>query len=186
MKNNKFAFVVWFFCNYLTVAFYLSALRSIEATGYKTLIVSLRGNLYLYVIATYAFIYATSLLWHALQSHIDLANLSNSENLEKNIFLQLIDELTNYILSKAVILLLLIPIYYWMIRIPLLLVLWLMHGEWQEYTTCDAIQSICDIDSQLIGLNKIIYWLGINDFGFFLLVVCIPLGLLSLKHPKAK
>jgi hypothetical protein len=73
-----------------------------------------------------------------------------------------------------------------MIRIPLLLIGWLMHGEWQEYTACDAIQSICTIDSPLIGLNKMIYWVSENDFGFFLLAVCIPLGLLSLKHPKAK
>ena len=185
MRNNKIAFVVWLFFNYLNVAFFVSALRSIEATGYKTFIVSLNGNLYLYVIATYAFIYVSSLLWDAFQSHIELANVSNEET-DKNILLQLIDELSNYILSQSFVCLFLTPIYYWMIRILLLLIGWLMHGEWQEYTTCNAIQSLCNIDSELIGLNKIIYWLGNNDFGFFLLVVCIPLGLLSLKHPKAR
>ena len=65
-------------------------------------------------------------------------------------------------------------------------IVWLMTGTWKSFSTCNALGILCSPSSSMIGLNKILAWIGNEDF----LVFMIPLGTLLLwivgLHPKKR
>lgn len=174
MKNNKFATAVWFFFNVLLIELLLLALREVSGGG----------GVILYCAALAIYAYAFSFCWHALQTHIKDANdIAGFEEGKRNDFLRLIDSLTGNMLAMTPLWLLMVPIYYWMFRVAMLLISWLKTGEWSDFTTCDALPAFCNFESNAVGVNKIVNWIAANDFGIFLLVVCGGLGwLASLRN----
>jgi hypothetical protein len=173
MKNNKFAIGVWFVFNVLLIELLLLALREVSGDG----------GAFLYCASLAIYAYAFSFCWDVLQTHINDANeIKGIEVGERNDFLRLIDSLTKDMLDMSPLWLWLVPVYYWMFRIALLLIGWLINGEWSTFTTCDAIPAFCYFESKAVGLNKIVHWLAEIDFGFFLLMLCGLLGWITLQR----
>ena len=183
MKHHKIAYAVWLVFNFVAYAIFISCLRSIYATGNKTTIVSLPGNLYLYIFTTALYVYALAYLWNFLQEHIALSNEVNEREVKKNKGLLLLDELSSWILSQALLVCLVVPMWYWLARVFILVFDWLKNGEWVSYSSCEAIQLFCNVESSFIGINILSNWIGNTDFGLLLTSICFSLFFIFKKHP---
>lgn len=170
--KNLFSYCVWLVANFIALATYLILLRDSS----NDFVICLNSAIYIYVVA---------LAWDALVNHVTLSAEINDYAFERTKAGLFMDELSNYIIAKSSYFLILVPIYYWLFRFPLLLILWLKDGFWNEFTTCDVLQSFCDYQSKAVGLNKIVLWVGANDFGIFLTVVCVVFAVLVNMHPKS-
>ena len=186
MKNHKFAYIVWMVANFIAYATLTLVFRSISSTGYKTIIVGVSGNLYLYAFSFSLYIYCIACLWDTLQNHIALSDEINERNTHKNLFVSLADGISELIISQALLACFVLTLWYWMIRVVVLVFGWLRYGEWVQYSSCDAIQSFCYFDGSFVGINIIANWIGKNDFGLLLTIVCFTLGFLFKQHPKAQ
>jgi hypothetical protein len=186
MKHHKIAYAVWLVFNLIAYAILTIALRSIHNTDYKTMIVGLNGNLYLYIFAISIYTYCFAYLWDFLQEHIALSDDINERETKKNGLIFVIDSISQLIISQALISSFILPIWYWMIRFVVLAFGWLKYGEWIQYTSCDAIQTFCSFNSSFVGINIIMNWFSENDFGYLLTLICFSLCFIFSKHPKYK
>jgi hypothetical protein len=143
------------------------------------------NNFFLTALYLFFYVYSFSIFWNVLQSHIKLANDNFNQTTSKSKIVEVIDELTDEILSKSSYWLLIILFYYWAIRITLLAVGWLKKGYWVEFNTCDVLPLFCTYQTQAVGFNKIISWIGYNEFGFFLSVLLLLLSWIASKNSKS-
>ena len=169
MKNHKAAIAVWFVANYLLIVIFVAILREPDLQ---------QSSIYLTSALMYFFVFC--IFWGFLQNHIKLS--CESRNIElpsQKGMLGFLNELTNESLRFAPTLTLLVPLYYWAIRIVLLPLVWLKTGEWSEFTTCDVYMQFCNFDSHAIGLNVLINKIGQADFGFALAAMCFLIYLVA-------
>ncbi len=52
---------------------------------------------------------------------------------------------------------------------------WLKYGVWNNLTSCDVFNLFCSNNSEYIGVNRILDWLGSNDFSFVVIIVSVIL-----------
>ncbi len=185
MKNNKLAYAVWLFFNFFAYALLVIVLRAIHATGYKTAITDLPGNLYLYFISFAIYIYVVALFWNALREHINLADEIRGIQSNEGLFTSLMNSLSDWVLNESLLACVVLPLWYWMARVCVIVFDWLKTGEFVTYTTCDAIH-FCNIESSFIGLNLILNWIGNAEFGLFVSALGGLLFSLFKMHPKFK
>jgi hypothetical protein len=174
MKNHKFAFAIWLVLNIFLFELLAVTWKEGESSG-----------LFVKCFALAVYAYGFSFFWNAFFGYIrhvdEMAGRVGNEN---NRFLKFVNALTNDVLESATLWLWLVPLYYWMIRISMLLIGWIKDGEWNTFTTCDVIPTTCYFESKAVGLNKIINWIAYNDFGYFLLILCGLCGWIALKRKE--
>lgn len=186
MKKHKIAYAVWLIFNFITYATLTLVLRNIYDLGHKTVVAGVTGNLYLYFFTFSIYIYCFAYLWDFLQEHIALADGLQERKIQTNLMMLLADGLSNTVLSQAFLASFTLPICYWMARVFILVIGWLKYGEWIQYSSCDAIQPFCNFDSTFVGINIIVNWLGNNEFGFLLTLICFSLCFIFKQHPKSQ
>ena len=173
--KNPIAYAVWI------VAIMFATL--ILIAGFKE--GGANNNVFLTVLYLFFYVYSFSIIWYVLQSHIKLANDNSNQTTSKSKIVEVIDELTDEILSKSSYWLLIILFYYWAIRITLLAVGWLIKGYWVEFNTCDVLPLFCTYQTQAVGFNKIMSWIGYSEFGFFLSVLLLLLSWITSMNSKS-
>jgi hypothetical protein len=173
--KNPIAYAVWI------VAVLIAT--SILIAGFKE--GGANDNIFLTSLYIYFYVYSFSIFWYVLQTHVKLANEIADLLPSKNKLIDSIDELTDEILSNSSYWLLLILFYYWAIRVVLLVVSWLQRGYWVEFNTCDVLPIFCTYQTQAVGFNKIMSWIGYSEFGIFLSVLLLILSWIASKNPKS-
>ena len=143
-------------------------------------------NVFLACLYIFIYLYMFSLIWNLLQSHIKLADEISGNQTKKNTIVEAIDEISEGILYKSSHWLLLLPFYYWTIRVAFLAFGWLKNGYWSEFNTCDVLTIFCSYQTNAVGLKKIIRWIGFNEFGFFLTVLLLLLSWIASKNKNSE
>ena len=174
MRNNKIALLMWLAFNIFLLGLIVVIWKETVNSGF--------------IVRCFAFagcVYAFSFCWNMLSTYVkDRDKIAGITDAKRAPVLNFIDALTEEVLNSTTFWLWLVPIYYWMFRIVALLLGWLKDGEWNTFNTCDAIPAFCRFESRAIGLNKIVNWIGVNDFGIFLLLLCGLCGWLAHKGRK--
>ena len=169
------AYFVWLIAAFIATAAFIAGFREGGA----------KENAFLLCLYSYFYIYANSFIWSLLQSHLTLEAEIKGGKFNKNKLVVIVDEVTDEVLKKSSYWLFILPFYYWLIRISVLVGGWLKDGYWSEFTTCDVLPKICLFESKAVGLNKIILWIGTSDFGIAFTALLLLCGWIASKNEKS-
>lgn len=180
LRSHKAATSVWLFFNALLAAVALAAAMSVvhsvySPTGYvkdreAVMLILMLAVLWVYL---YGFAYITEVF----TAHISLSRAINGlTSLQAPAW---IEELADMVLEPTPGFLLAIPLYYWCGYLPFSALFWLVEGRWPVLTTCDLFPMVCGAEIKAKGLAQLVRYVGENNLGLLLLLICIPCYLVT-------
>ncbi len=173
MKKTS-AYLVWSFANLFATGLIVFGFNEGGAIE----------NTFLMIFYLFVYFYTLSFLWNLLQSHLKLLAEINEYEVNDSTIISTINEITQEVIENTPFWLLILPFYYWMFRLIALPIGWLKNGYWSEFNTCEVLPGFCTYEGSAVGLNKIILWIGNNDFGIFfslLFLICSWIATKILK-----
>lgn len=171
MKNHKTAYFVWLLFNFFMYGWVHLIIVYTQSHSFFN---GQQGNIFLELLTFSIYVYLFCLSWEALQNHISLSKEISTLPIVIHPAVDILNDFSNVILKGTPFFLLFGGLFLIIGRFGFGAISWLMTGAWENYSTCKVLGVLCSPTSSMVGLNKILAWIGNEDF----LVFVIPIGTL--------
>ncbi len=88
-------------------------------------------------------------------------------------------EKVNEILEQIKAIVMVIPVLTSFFSVGGGLLHWLKNGEWYTYSSCQVMGLFCNNNTEYIGINKILDWVGRNDIFILVAFICVVIYVIA-------